>query len=47
VIEALRENKEMLAEEIAGLLYRFLVLWSDQGLEPEKVWQALDGRRNG
>ncbi|MFL2688533.1 MAG: phosphoribosyl-ATP pyrophosphatase [Alphaproteobacteria bacterium] len=37
----------MLAEESAGLLYHLLVLWSGQGLEPKKVWQALDERRKG
>tara|TARA_B100001094_G_C17750493_1_gene585543 strand:+ start:330 stop:443 length:114 start_codon:yes stop_codon:yes gene_type:complete len=37
----------MLAEESADLLYHLFVLWSGQGLEPEKVWQALVERRKG
>ncbi|MDB3952699.1 phosphoribosyl-ATP diphosphatase [Alphaproteobacteria bacterium] len=47
VIEAMCGNKKMLAEESADLLYHLLVLWSDQGLEPGKVWQVLDERCKG
>jgi phosphoribosyl-ATP pyrophosphohydrolase len=45
LIEGLRGNKERLAEESADLLYHLLVLWADQKLKPEEVWQALAKRR--
>ena len=37
-------DKSGLAEESADLLYHLLVLWADQGLAPEDVWDVLDAR---
>ena len=45
LIEAVRGNKELLAEESADLLYHLLVLWADQDVKPEAIWQALAKRR--
>jgi phosphoribosyl-ATP pyrophosphohydrolase len=47
VIEAMRGDKKLLAEESADLLYHLLVLWADQGLAPKEVWRILDKRREG
>ncbi len=45
LIEGLRGDTVRLAEESADLLYHLLVLWADQNLPPEAVWQALAKRR--
>jgi len=45
LIEGLRGDRELLAEESADLLYHLLVLWADQDLPPEAVWKALARRR--
>jgi len=45
LIEAVRGDKALLAEESADLLYHLLVLWADQDVKPEAVWQALAKRR--
>lgn len=45
LIEAMRGDKEKLAEESADLLYHLLVLWADQDLAPDAVWTALAKRR--
>jgi phosphoribosyl-ATP pyrophosphohydrolase len=46
LIEGLRGDRELLAEESADLLYHLLVLWADQKLPPDAVWQALAKRRD-
>ena len=46
VIEAIRGDRERLAEESADLLYHLLVLWADCGVEPQAVWDIL-ARREG
>lgn len=45
LIEAVRGDKERLAEESADLLYHLLVLWADQDVRPDAIWQALAKRR--
>ena len=45
LIEGVRGDKERLAEESADLLYHLLVLWADQKVKPEAVWQALARRQ--
>ena len=45
LIEAMRGDKQRLAAESADLLYHLLVLWADQKLPPDAVWQALGERR--
>ena len=44
VIEAMRGDREKLAEESADLLYHLLVLWQDAGLSPQTVYQVLEKR---
>jgi phosphoribosyl-ATP pyrophosphohydrolase len=44
VIEAMRGKKKKVARESADLLYHLLVLWADQGLTPNEVWQVLAER---
>lgn len=44
VIEALRADKERLAEESADLLYHLLVLWDACDLPPAAVYQVLAAR---
>jgi phosphoribosyl-ATP pyrophosphohydrolase len=46
VIEAMRGDREKLAEESADLLYHLLVLWQDAGLPPKAVYKALAARKN-
>ena len=46
VIEGVRGDRERLTEESADLLYHLLVLWADQGLEPDAVWEALRARQD-
>ena len=45
LIEGVRGNKDRLAEESADLLYHLLVLWADQKVRPDAVWEALAKRR--
>lgn len=45
VIEAVRGDKQKLAEESADLLYHLLVLWADAGLDPADVFAILEGRK--
>jgi phosphoribosyl-ATP pyrophosphohydrolase len=47
LIEAVRGDKALLAEESADLLYHLLVLWADQKLAPEDVWRVLESRSKG
>ena len=44
VIEAMRSDKEKLAEESADLLYHLLVLWQDCDLPARRVYQVLADR---
>ena len=46
VIEGIRGDRERLTEESADLLYHLMVLWADQDLEPDAVWEALRMRRD-
>ena len=46
VIAALRGSKNDVTAESADLLYHLLVLWADQGIDPDEVWSELD-RRTG
>lgn len=45
IIEAVRGDREKLAEESADLLFHLLVLWADAGLKPLDIWQALERRQ--
>ena len=45
LIEGMRGDRDRLAEESADLLYHLLVLWADQNVRPQAVWQALARRR--
>jgi len=44
VIEAVADSPENVANESADLLYHLLVLWSAKGVDPDQVWEALEGR---
>lgn len=44
-IEAAQRAREGVVSESADLLYHLLVLWADQGVTPEEVWRALEGRK--
>jgi phosphoribosyl-ATP pyrophosphohydrolase len=47
LIEALaaKPDPDRLAAESADLLYHLLVLWAAAGIDPERVWRALESRR--
>lgn len=44
VIEAVADSPDTVAEESADLLYHLLVLWSAKGVDPQRVWDALEDR---
>lgn len=44
VIDAIRDDREAVAEESADLLYHLLVLWADIGLEPADIFAVLAKR---
>ncbi len=44
VIEAMRGDREKLAQESADLLYHLLVLWAETGVHPAEVYQVMAGR---
>ena len=44
VIEAMRGDKDKLADESADLLYHLLVMWADAKLEPADVFGRLAAR---
>ena len=46
VVAALEEGPDALTRESADLLYHLCVLWADQGIRPEDVWNEL-ARREG
>ncbi|MEM9470280.1 MAG: phosphoribosyl-ATP diphosphatase [Pseudomonadota bacterium] len=44
IVEALKGDKEKLAQESADLLFHLMVLWADQGLTPNDVMDVLQSR---
>ena len=44
IIEAIKGDKEKLASESADLLFHLMVLWADQGLEPDDIMDVLKAR---
>lgn len=44
IIAALRETPEHVTSESADLLYHLLVLWAEQGITPEDVFEELRNR---
>ena len=44
VIEAMRGDKDKLADESADLLYHLTVLWADAKLDPSEVYARLAAR---
>ncbi|MEI6985027.1 MAG: phosphoribosyl-ATP diphosphatase [Rhodospirillaceae bacterium] len=44
VIEAVRGDRDKLAEESADLLYHLMVMWADAKLEPTEVYSRLAAR---
>ncbi len=47
IIEAMKHDKARMAEESADLLYHLLVLWADQDINPNDVWDILEKRFGG
>ena len=45
VIEAIKGDKKALVSESADLFYHLLVLWADQGVQPNDVVEELTRRR--
>lgn len=45
-IAAVSEGKAEVVSESADLLYHLCVLWAEQGIKPDDVWQEL-GKRFG
>ncbi len=44
IVAALRETPEHVISESADLLYHLLVLWAEQGVTPEDVFEELKNR---
>ena len=44
IIAALRETPEHVTSESADLLYHLLVLWAEQGVTPDDVFEELQSR---
>ena len=46
IIEAVKGDKEKLAQESADLLFHLMILWSDANVTPDDVFKILE-QRNG
>ena len=44
IIEAIKKDKEKLAQESADLLFHLMVLWSDAGIKPNDIFDVLQKR---
>ena len=44
-IAAARRNEEEIKQESAALLFHLFVLWADQNIKPEEVFEVLRRRR--
>ena len=44
IVAALRETPEHVISESADLLYHLLVLWAEQGITPDDVFEELQSR---
>ena len=44
IIEAMKGDKDKLAQESADLLFHLMVLWADQGLTPDEIINVLQSR---
>ncbi len=44
IVAALRETPDHVISESADLLYHLLVLWAEQGITPEDVFEELQSR---
>jgi len=45
IIEAIKGDKEKLTAESADLLFHLMILWSDQGLTPDDIFEVLKSRQ--
>ncbi len=43
-VAALAEGRDEVIAESGDVLYHLLVLWAEQGIAPEEVWQELERR---
>lgn len=44
IIEAMKGDKDKLAQEAADLLFHLMILWADQGLTPDDIMNVLQSR---
>lgn len=44
IIEAVKSDKEKLAQESADLIFHLMILWSDAGLKPDDIFKILENR---
>ncbi len=44
IVAALRETPDHVISESADLLYHLLILWAEQGITPEDVFEELQNR---
>ena len=44
IIEAMKGNKDKLAQESADLLFHLMILWADQNLTPKEIIAVLESR---
>lgn len=44
IIEAIQGDKEKITAESADLLFHLMILWADQGIEPDDIYQELQSR---
>jgi len=44
VVAALNQSKKHVVSESSDLLYHLLVLWAEAGIDPDDVWDELQGR---
>lgn len=45
IIEAIKNDKEKIAQESADLLFHLMILWSDAGLKPDDIFDVLKQRQ--
>ncbi|MDA1088859.1 MAG: phosphoribosyl-ATP diphosphatase [Proteobacteria bacterium] len=44
IVAALRETPQHVISESADLLYHLMILWAEQGITPEDVYEELENR---
>ena len=44
IIEAVQNNRDALKQESADLLFHLMVLWADQDIKPQDIFDVLEAR---